>query len=232
MRDSSSDSGSLTEANGFADQGEVLVKTRLAADAVGATPMDRPEWTAVDPRNGTVYLTLTNNTSTAKQMSAANPRKPNPWGHIIRWEEAGGDHTSTRFNWDLFLLAGQGRNSGDGSTISEEDAFGSPDGLWLDADSRVWIQTDGTQPEAANNQMLAADPYRTDTTGTPEVRRFFTGVLGCEVTGMITTPDQTTMFINVQHPGKGSTWPHTDEFDTPRSATVVVTKNDGGVIGT
>jgi secreted PhoX family phosphatase len=223
--------GPLTAENGFADQGEVLVKTRLAADALQATPMDRPEWTAVDPRTGTVYLTLTNN-NTRTEEDAANPRATNPWGHIIRWEEARGDHTSTRFVWDLFLLAGQGRTTGDGSTISEEDAFGSPDGLWLDPDSRVWIQTDGRQPEAANNQMLAADPYRTDETGAAEIRRFFTGVLGCEVTGMITTPDQRTMFINIQHPGNGSTWPHNDDFDTPRSATVVVTKDDSGVIGT
>lgn len=39
----------LTAANGFADQGEVVIKTRLAADRVGATKMDRPEWIAVHP---------------------------------------------------------------------------------------------------------------------------------------------------------------------------------------
>lgn len=85
----------LTAADGFADQGDVLVKTRLAATAVGATPMDRPEWTAVDPRTGAVYCTLTNNTSSAKVINAANPRRPNPWGHIIRRTEAGGDHASS-----------------------------------------------------------------------------------------------------------------------------------------
>ena len=42
------------------------------------------------------------------------------------------------------------------------------------------------------------------------------------------------MFVNIQHPGEGggSTWPHDDGITTPRSATVVVTKDDGGVIGT
>ncbi len=227
--------GPLTEANGFADQGDVLVKTRLAATAVGATRMDRPEWVSVDPHSGTVYLTLTNNTSSAKEPSAANPRTPNPWGHIVRWREAGDDHTATRFAWDLFLLAGQGRSRGDGSTIADEDAFGSPDGLWIDPDGRVWIQTDGTQPLDANDQMLAANPYVTDEAGAPEIRRFFTGVPGSEVTGVITTPDQKTMFVNIQHPGDGatSTWPHTDSITTtPRSATVIVTKDDGGVIGT
>jgi secreted PhoX family phosphatase len=226
--------GPLTAGNGFADQGDVLVKARLAATALGATPMDRPEWTSVDPRTGLVYLTLTNNTSSAKEVNAANPRKPNPWGHIIRWDEAGGDHAATTFTWDLFLLAGQGRGSGDGSTVDDEDAFGSPDGLWVDPDGRVWIQTDGRQPAGANDQMLAANPYVTDANGAPEIKRFLTGVPGCEVTGVITTPDQRTMFVNIQHPGQGggSTWPHDDAFETPRSGTVVVTRTDGGVIGT
>ncbi len=225
--------GPLTAANGFADQGDVLVKARLAASALGATPMDRPEWATVDPNTGMVYLTLTNNTSSAKQPSAANPRTPNSWGHIIRWQEARGDHAATTFEWDLFAIAGQGRSSGDGSTIADEDAFGSPDGLWADPDGRVWIQTDGTQPAGANDQMLAADPYRTDGSGIPEIRRFLTGVPNCEVTGVVTTPDQRTMFVNIQHPGDGggSTWP-ADGTSTPRSATVIVTKDSRGVIGT
>src|SRR5699024_4478072 len=116
----------LTAAQGFADQGDVLVKTRLAAGVVGATKMDRPEWTTVDPTSGMVYLTLTNNTSSSKEMNAANPRTPNPSGHIIRWRESGNDHTATSFDWDLLLLAGEGRDSGDGSTIEAEDAFASP----------------------------------------------------------------------------------------------------------
>ncbi len=82
--------------------------------------------------------------------------------------------------------------------------------------------------------MLAANPYVTDADGAPELRRFLTGVRGCEVTGVITTPDQRTMFVNIQHPGESaaSTWPQDDGLATPRAATVVVTKDDGGVIGT
>ena len=223
----------LTPENGFADQGDVLVKTRLAASQVGATRMDRPEWVSVDPNTGAVYLTLTNNTSSGKQVNAVNPRKPNPSGHIVRWHESKGDHAATTFDWDLFLVAGAGRSSGDGSTIAEEDAFGSPDGIWSDADGRVWIQTDGTQPLDANDQMLAANPYVTDDAGAPEIKRFLSGVRGCEVTGVITTPDQRTMFVNIQHPGDGvpSDWPGLDNITLPRSATVIVTKDDGGVVG-
>lgn len=234
--------GPLTAENGFSDQGDVMVKARLAADALAATPMDRPEWTSVDPNNGMVYLTLTNN-SARTTPNGPNPRVlkdaegknlGNPWGQIVRWEEAGGDHAATSFRWDLFLLAGQGRDSGDQSTIEAQDAFGSPDGMWVDPDSRVWIQTDGRQPEGANDQMLAANPFVTDSSGAPEIRRFLTGVVKCEVTGVITTPDQRTMFINIQHPGQGggSTWPHDERFQTPRAATVVITKDDGGIIGT
>jgi secreted PhoX family phosphatase len=224
--------GPLTAANGFADQGDVLVKTRLAANAVGATPMDRPEWTAVDGSTGLVYLTLTNNTSSAKVVNAANPRMPNPWGHIVRWEEARGDHTATTFEWDLFVLAGPG-DGVDGSTLDAADAFGSPDGLWADPDGRVWIQTDGRQPGSFNNQMLVADPTDVDSAGRPAVKRFLTGVIGSECTGVVATPDQRTLFTNIQHPGEdgGSVWPHEDGLATPRSATVIVTRDDGRVVG-
>ncbi len=222
--------GGLTAENGFADQAEVLVKTRLAASVVGATKMDRPEWITVDPHTQMVYCTLTNNTDpSTREPNAANPRDHNPWGHVIRWQESGNDHTATTFSWDHFLLAGQGDDSGDGSTIAAEDGFGSPDGIASDADGRVWIQTDGSQPEGATNQMLAANPYATDAEGRPEIRRFLTGPSGCEVTGLTLTPDQRTMFINIQHPG--GVWPHEDGVDVPRSATVVITKDDGGVIG-
>ena len=148
----------LTTADGFTDQGDVLVKTRFAASAVGATRMDRPEWVSVDPNTGMVYLTLTNNTSPAKVENAANPRTPNPCGHIVRWRERGGDHGATRFDWDLFLIAGDGRESGDGSTIAAEDAFGSPDGIWSDPDGRVWIQTDGSQPQAPTTRCWRPTP--------------------------------------------------------------------------
>ncbi|QYU71104.1 PhoX family phosphatase [Leptolyngbya sp. 15MV] len=197
--------GPLTAANGFRDQGEVLVNTRLAADAVGATKMDRPEWGAVDPRDGRVYFTLTNNTRrTAEQVDAANPRARNQFGQIIRWREQGDDHAATRFTWDLFLIAGPiGDSRITGGTVTADNMLACPDGLWIDADGRMWIQTDigeaeqnrGALEPFGNNQMLAANP------DTGEMRRFLTGPPGQEITGVITTPDKRTMFVNVQHPG-------------------------------
>jgi len=227
--------GPLTAANGFADQGDVLIKARMAADALGATPMDRAEWTTVHPTTGEVFCTLTNNTRRT-EADAANPRAGNPWGHIIKWKES--DPASTSFKWDIFLLAGPG-DGADGSTISSEDQMGSPDGLWIDGNGRMWIQTDGRQPDGSNNQMLMADP------ATGEIKRFLVGPVDCEVTGVTMTPDHRTMFINIQHPGDGgfgptagpqnptetSSWPDGENAGRPRPATVVIQRKDGRVIG-
>ncbi|GAA3974092.1 PhoX family phosphatase [Actinomadura viridis] len=239
--------GPLTAANGWKDQADVLLRTRTAADALGATRMDRPEWVAVNPGNKDVYLTLTNGSGWDNK---ANPRKPNPYGHIIRWREKGGDNTATSFEWDIFVLAGDPAYDPEAGPAAE-DAFGSPDGLWFDRDGRLWIQTDvsnSTQNRAdrghdniGNNQMLAADPR------TGEIRRFLVGPRGCEVTGISTTPDGRTMFVNIQHPGEATTfwgtptpqnpravsnWPDFDPAGRPRPATLVIRKKDGGVIGT
>jgi secreted PhoX family phosphatase len=272
-------SNGLTAASGFASQADVLIKCRQAADRVGATMMDRPEWIAANPKKaGEVYITLTNNSrrggSPASSNNAdgttsaggarppvdeANPRSNNVWGHILRWNEAGGDGTALTFTWDIFVMAGQPGITDarkPSANINAGNLFNSPDGLAFDSFGRLWIQTDGSYANTGdfanmgNNQMLAADP------ATKEIRRFLVGPSGCEITGVTWTPDRKTMFINVQHPGEigshpnrpknadGSTltdnqiarnatafsqWPNKGE--RPRSATVVVRRADGGVIG-
>lgn len=239
--------GPLTRANGFTSQADVLVNTRLAADRLGATKMDRPEWGAVDPGKGLVYFTLTNNSRRRpEQVDAANPRPASEFGHIIRWREAGDDHAATRFTWDVFVLAGDTKDSKDkaGKPLAETAIFACPDGLWFDADRRLWIQTDmseenmykGKLAPFGSNQMLCANP------DTGEIRRFLVGPPGQEITGVITTPDRKTMFVNVQHPGAHTSkedfaagklarhWP--DGKGYPRSATLVITREDGGIIGT
>lgn len=240
--------GGLTPENGFADLADILVNTRAAADLRGATKMDRPEWGTVDPNSGEVYFTLTNNSGRAQTaVDAANPRAQNQHGQIIRWTEANGDHAATGFRWELFVIAGDARSSADlaNRPLGDQSIFSCPDGIWCDADSRLWIQTDigesqqnkGVHEIFGNNAMLAADPR------TGEIRRFLTGPIGQEITGVITTPDQTTMFVNVQHPGATTTadafaagdfnshWPDGGESSIPRSATLVITREDGGVIG-
>jgi uncharacterized protein len=261
--------GPLTTANGWKDQADVLLRTRQAADAVLATPLHRPEWVAVDERTKDVYLTLTNGSGFSKagqskqaEVPAANANRPaNPYGHVVRWREAGQDAAATTFTWEVFTLAGDpDRPAGAGAG---PELFGSPDGIWVDDDGRVWIQTDISNSvqnvasagydRIANNAMLVADPV------TGQVKRFLTGPRGCEITGVVTTPDQRTMFVNVQHPGESSTfwnsragrapspqepgvvsnWPAretpglepTDPAVRPLPATVVIRRKDGGVIG-
>ena len=97
-------------------------------------------------------------------------------------------------------------------------------------DGRVFIQTDGGQKDGLNNQLLVAD------TMTREVFRLFTGVTGDEITGITLTPDRKTLFINTQHPGNGdpalTNFPAPRDFATvPRDCTIVITRKDGGIIG-
>ncbi|ENO95897.1 PhoX family protein [Thauera phenylacetica] len=229
------DKAANTALAGFANQAEVLVNTRLAADAAGATKMDRPEWVAVHPSSGEVYVTMTNNSSRTL-IDDANPRANNRYGQIVRWRETGNDPSATTFEWDLFVLAGNPTVHSDlragSSNVTAENMFNSPDGLGFDKDGRLWIQTDGNYSNSGdfagqgNNQMLCADP------GSKEIRRFFVGPKACEVTGLTFTPDGKTLFINIQHPGEdgNSNWPDGGSA-RPRSATVIITKNDGGVIG-
>jgi secreted PhoX family phosphatase len=242
----------LTAANGFATQAEVLVKTRQAADLAGATKMDRPESISCHPITNEVYVALTNNTQRGTtghpEPDAANPRANNVFGHIVRWREDAGNPTSVTFSWDVFVLCGDPINVDPNKSGNlKGDSFGSPDGVWFDPQGILWIQTDmssgasgsGDYTNFGNNQMLACDVV------TGMTRRFLVGPNGCEVTGLSYTPDQRTMFINIQHPGKTpgrlsdptnpmaiSSWPDGPTGGRPRAATVVIRKNDGGLIGT
>jgi secreted PhoX family phosphatase len=192
---------------------DILINTRGAADAAGATKMDRPEWIDTVPEALTAIGTLTNNsrrgTGTNPATDAANPRAANAYGHIIRWRYRH-DWTEPTFKWDIFALAGDPSvtppNPADKSTIVG-DKYGSPDGIYVDPSGRVWIQTDvsgstinsGSYAGFGNNQMLCADPE------TRETRRFLVGPIGYEVTGVVVTPDQKTMFVGIQHPGEAPT---------------------------
>jgi len=242
----------LDQRHGFESQGDLLIKTRLAADVVGATKMDRPEWITVDPNTpGSVYCTLTNNSDRGKEgkapVDAANPRANNQFGHIMHWMEENNDPASGRFQWDILVMAGRTDGADPQAKGSMQGAaFGSPDGLSFDHRGVLWIQTDVSSStinqkayaDMGNNQMVATIP------GTNEYRRFLTGPRGCEITGIAFTPDNRTLFINIQHPGEVgdgitdpanpravSNWPDADPKGRPRSSTVVIVKADGGLIG-
>ena len=61
--------------DGLAD---ICVNTRLAADAAKATRMDRPEWTAVNPKNGEIYITMTENPDRGNTTTVSNNNFMNP----------------------------------------------------------------------------------------------------------------------------------------------------------
>lgn len=259
----------------FKDMGELLVHTRQAADLVAATPMDRPEWVAVHPQTNEVYVTMTNNSDRGSNkerkgmdgvkhpgVDDANPRVKNPFGQIVRWNEASNDPGASSFDWDVYILVGNPAVYGTGdlmagnALINKENMFNSPDGLAFDQDGRLWIQSDGNFSNdgdfagMGNNQMLVGVPQ------TNELRRFLVGPSGCEITGITFTPDQKFVFVNVQHPGEYgkhprapkdiapqddplafSQWPKGDHEDAensggrPRAATVVIWRDDGGIVG-
>lgn len=241
----------LTEKNGFESQADILVHARIAAEQVGATPMDRPEWITAHPNTGEIFVSMTNNSKRGDKgmfkADAANPRDDNYFGHIMKLTEE--NVTSTQFNWELFALAG---DEDAGATI-HGDSYANPDGLMIDSRGVLWVQTDirssklntDSFSQFGNNQMLAVDP------NTGETRRFLTGPIGCEVTGVVMTPDLKTMWVNIQHPGEevplimqvqdikkspskpnaASNWPDHQRAGRPRSATVMITKDDGGIIG-
>lgn len=273
----------------FTSQADVYVNTRHAADAVGATKMDRPEWGAVNYRNGEVYFALTNNSAANRTPSKVDPANPraymdpdgtkgagNPNGHIIRFREADQKATAKVFAWDIFLFGAE-EDSGDAnlSGLSSRNAFSSPDGLWFSKATGIcWIQTDdGAFTDETNCMMLAAIPGQVgdggkvivknkmvvngvEQTGTQEtflgaalgdakLRRFLVAPSGAEVTGITETADGRTLFVNIQHPGElskplaasappQSAWPGNQGYGNPgrpRSATIVITRKDGGMIG-
>lgn len=172
----------------FADAADVAIHSRIAADAMGATRMDRPEWGGVHPTTGEVYMTLTNNSDRGKSgkydLDPANPRyytdtydttttnKGNVNGHIIRWKETGGEPSATTFTWDIYLFGAQSEVDAGGdsayyqaninvSGLTADNDFSSPDGLWFSEASKglMWIQTDdGAYTDTTNCMLLAALP--------------------------------------------------------------------------
>ncbi len=230
--------GPLTLENGFESQADVCIDARKAADLVGATPMDRPEDVDVNPVNGRVYAMLTNNTRrTAEQVDAANPRAHNNHGQVVEFWPANGDHTENKFQWDLFLLAG---NPASDTTryhpkTSADGWLSCPDNCAFDRNGNLWIATDG-----AEKSGIADGLYVTAVSGEQRAltRHFLSTPQGAELCGPFFTPDSENLFLSIQHPAEGSTfeqplhrWPDFDPKLPPRPAVIVIRKQGGGVIG-
>ena len=247
--------GPLTEANGFASQADVLIETRRAAKLLGATPMDRPE--DVEPSKVTdkVYVILTNNDKrTAEQIDAVNPRAKNEWGHIVELTAPGGDHAATGYEWNILIKGGDPAKPEIGAlwnaATSANGWFACPDNCAVDSQGRLWVATDqGTAWEKASG--TADGIWAVETAGAMRGtgKMFFRVPIGAEMCGPTFSPDSKTFFCAVQHPavdgvdtfepfGRKSTfadpatrWPDFEPDMPVRPAVVVVTKRDGGAIG-
>ena len=259
----------LAEANGFSSQADVVLRCREAADLLGATPLDRPEDVAVHPRDGRVYLACTQGVQRGWQppqapgnaevaddeeeipalpgADAANPRAPNPYGHILEFTEAGGDAAAVRFSWEVFILAGDPAARGLASVAiagrlgpavayyaGRSDSIGlspfaQPDNLGFDAAGNLWIVTDGSQPTSNNNGCFVCPTEGPDRGA---VRQFMSGPVGAEISGCTFSPDGQTLFLSVQHPGSGSSiaepsshWPDGGDAQ-PRSSLIAIRSVD------
>ncbi len=238
--------GKLTAENGFKDQGDVMIDTRLAADLLGATKMDRPEDIDVSPVTGRVYLALTKHPNRKpEQVDGPNPRAGNQWGQVLEMIPPGegkdADHAADVFRWEVFIAAGDPKKPEQKAKYGagvEHGYFACPDNFAFDPKGRLWIVTDG-QDDAFG---VCDAAYACDTTGPGRgvTKLFFNSPRGAEICGPAFTPDGKTLFLAIQHPGeeKGSTvdkpstrWPDFKAELPPRPSIVAVTKADGGEIG-
>ena len=233
--------GPLTPARGFADAAEVLIKARLAADALGATRMDTPEALAVHAASGWVYAAMSRNPLRGgpgqPPVDAANPRAGNALGQVLRWRELPGS-AGEMFDWQLLQPAG--------------DAYAQPASLALDPRGGLWLGTGvpsaalgkGDLAAFGPNQLLRCASVGKGETGAAQAQRFLTTPVNAEIGGLAFTPDGRTLFVNIAHPGETpgapsdpnapsrlSNWPDFQPGGRPRSATVAVRREDGGNIG-
>jgi hypothetical protein len=277
--------GNVLDKAGFNSQAEVLIKARKAADALGATPMDRPEDFEANPVTKKVYCALTNNTrrqsadpngtrtaqgrEVSSFPSVPNPRGPNRFGHILEITEDNDDNAAEHFTWEIFLLAGDPatnmadyltdindldipEDSGQETTYfagfndpSQIAPIGSPDNVGFDNKGNLWIVTDGSQPRGTNNGGYAVP---TEGPNRGKLRQFLSGPVDCEVCGCEVTPDNRTVFFNIQHPGAtfaalgfptlaepSSYWPDSSKDSgpkrQPRPSLIAVRNGRWGIVG-
>ncbi|WP_088104616.1 PhoX family protein [Halalkalibacter urbisdiaboli] len=197
----------------FQTQADVLVHTHDAAILLGGTPTDRPEDVEISPFDKTVFIAHTN-----------NDKHGNIHGHITRFIEEKDDLGSLTFDFQIFAAGGS------------QNGFSAPDNLTFDSEGNLWTVTDmsgsamnkGVFTSFGNNGIYVI-PTMGENQG--EAYRFATAPVDSEITGPCFTPDETTLFVAVQHPGERSKdlnnltsmWPHRSGDTMPRPAVVAIT---------
>ncbi len=219
---------------------EVYVFTRIAADKVGATKMDRPEDVEPSPRTGRVYIALTNNSDRGKTGKApadeVNPRNGNKHGQILELSERGDDPAADRFRWRLFLVCGDPEDPATyfgGFPKDQVSPISCPDNLTFDVHGNLWISTDGNA--LGSHDGLFGVATAGERRG--EVKQFLTVPTGAETCGPVV--QERRVMVAVQHPGEvdgasvekpASQWPD-GEGELVRPSVVSVWREDGRDIG-
>lgn len=219
---------------------EVLIFTRMAADKVGATKMDRPEDVEPNPVNGRIYAAMTNNSKRSpSEIDEPNPRAENKHGHIVEIAEAGGDHTATEFQWALVLIAGDPNDPDTyfaGYDKSQVAPISCPDNVAFDSKGNLWIATDGMPGTLGHCDALYIMPVDGEDRG--KLQQFLSVPAGAECCGPWIGYDGTSVFIAVQHPGEVddaspanpvSKFPY-DGLGQPRPGVVEVKRQGGGPV--
>ncbi|NGQ96408.1 PhoX family phosphatase [Brevibacillus sp. SYP-B805] len=168
----------------FQSQADVLINCREAAKTVGATPMDRPEDVEVHPIDGSIFISMTN-----------NAKHGNFYGHIVRLFERDNNHAAEEFSFEIFATGGP------------QSGFAAPDNLAFDSAGNLWVVTDissasmnsGIYKTFGNNGVFYIP---TSGSNKGEAYQFASAPVGAEMTGPWFTPDETTLFLSVQHPGE------------------------------
>lgn len=174
--------------NEFKDQTEILTFCREAARMLGATPCDRPEDIEINPHNGDVLVTLTNN----------KPRG-NYHGSILKISEKN-DYSGTEFKAADFLVGG------------EKNKFACPDNMAFDRNGNLWLCSDISGSDMNKklkpqylpfkNNGLYYIPLSGPLAGT--INQIASAPTDAEFTGISFSPDGKSMFCSVQHPGEKS----------------------------
>ena len=191
---------------------EVLVFTRLAADAAGATKMDRPEDVEPNLHNGRIYVACTNNTDRGKPgkegPTEPNPRAFNKDGHVVEISPRRGDHTDDRFAWNLLLICGDPDTAGTyfGGYEGPVSPIACPDNVAFDSTGTLWVSTDGQAGALGYDDGLFKVTLSGEERG--RVQQFLAVPTGAETCGPVIhdRDGRGSVFVAVQHPGEDGTW--------------------------
>ena len=189
---------------------QVLIYTRLAADAVQPTKMDRPEDVQPSLVNGRIYVACTNNTDRGKPgkegPTEPNPRAANKDGHIVEIAPSQGDHTTGTFSWNLLLICGDPATAGTyfGGYTGPVSPISCPDNVAFDSTGNLWIATDGQPSSLAHSDGLYKVPVAGPERG--RVQQFLAVPAGAETCGPVIHDRDGSVFVAVQHPGEEGSW--------------------------